>query len=100
VLATAPLAPKPLSLGQVVETLTALRELPELLGSVEKANRAALYQALGLTVRYRRIGSIEEVKLTSTLRGVDLERVGGPTWTRGPRPLAMEDPWSDLCRAA
>jgi hypothetical protein len=27
-------------------------------------------------------------------------RVGGPTWTRGPRPLAMEDPWSDLCRAA
>jgi hypothetical protein len=26
-------------------------------------------------VRYRRIGSTEEVKLTSTLRGVDLERV-------------------------
>ena len=38
---------------------------------------ARLCQALGLTVRYRRIGTTEEVKLTSTLRGVDLARVGG-----------------------
>jgi hypothetical protein len=28
----------------------------------------------------------EEVKLTSTLGGVQFERVGGPTRTRGPRP--------------
>ena len=42
----------------------------------QQADRAALYQALGLSVRYRHFGSIEEVKLTSTLRSVDLERVG------------------------
>jgi DNA invertase Pin-like site-specific DNA recombinase len=77
VLATAPPTPKPLLFEQVLETLTALRELPGLLDRVEQSDRAALYQALGLTVRYRRIGTIEEVKLTSTLRGVDLERVGG-----------------------
>ena len=61
VLATAPPGPKPLSLDQVVETLAALRDLPGLLGRIEQADRAALYQALGLTVRYRRIGSTEEV---------------------------------------
>jgi site-specific DNA recombinase len=77
VLATAPPAPKPLRFDEVIETLTALRDLPELLGDIEQTDRAALYQALGLTVRYRRTGSLEEVKLTSTLRGVDLERVGG-----------------------
>jgi hypothetical protein len=111
-LATAPPAPKPLSLDEVLETLTALRDLPELLGRVEQADRAALYQALGLTVRYRRIGSIEEVKLTSTLRsvdleqagrnrdsinsqvtgprGVDLERVGGPSGNLGPRSVIVD----------
>ena len=75
-LASAPPTPAPLGLEQVIETLTALRDLPELLGRIEQADRAALYQALELTVRYRRIGSTEEVKLTSTLRSVDLERVG------------------------
>ena len=95
VLATAPPAPRPLSLDEVVETLTALRDLPELLGRIEQADRAALYQALGLTVRYRRMGSIEEVKLTSTLRSVDLERVGGnqtsgnPQFT-GPQGVDLE----------
>jgi hypothetical protein len=34
------------------------------------------------------------------LKESDFVGVGGPTWTRGPRPLAMEDPWSDLGRAA
>ena len=61
----------------MIETLTALHDLPELLERIEQADRAALYQALGLTVRYRRVGSTEEVKLTSTLRSVDLEQVGG-----------------------
>ena len=75
VLATAPPPPKPLTLGEVVETLSALHTLPELLDRIERADRAALYQALGLTVRYRRVGASEDVKLTSTLRGVDLERV-------------------------
>jgi len=71
VLASAPPTPAPLGLEQVIETLTALRDLPELLGRIEQADRAALYQALELTVRYRRIGSTEEVKLTSTLRSVE-----------------------------
>jgi hypothetical protein len=118
VLATAPAAPAPLSLDKVLETLTALRDLPELLGRIEQADRAALYKALGLTVRYRRIGATEEVKLTSTLRsvdleqvagngdsqdsqvtdqrGVDLERVGGPTGNRSPRPVVVESSWSEL----
>lgn len=76
-MATAPPAPKPLRFDEVIETLTALHDLPELLERIEQADRAALYQALGLTVRYRRVGSTEEVKLTSTLRSVDLEQVGG-----------------------
>jgi hypothetical protein len=79
VLATAPPTPKPLTFAQVVQTLSALHKLPELLETIEQADRAALYQALGLTVRYRRVGSSEQVKLTSTLRSVDLERVGGGT---------------------
>ena len=33
--------------NEVVETLTALRDLPEVLGRIEQADRAALYQALG-----------------------------------------------------
>ena len=78
-MATAPPAPKPLRFDEVIETLTALHDLPELLERIEQADRAALYQALGLTVRYRRVGSTEEVKLTSTLRSVDLERVGEKT---------------------
>jgi len=60
-----------------VGTLAAPRDLPEILERIERADRAALYQALGLNVRYRRVGSTEEVKLTSTLRSVDLELVGG-----------------------
>ena len=76
VLATAPPAPAPLTLEQVLETLSALRDLPELLGRIEQADRAALYQALGLTVQYRRVGTSEEVKLSTTLQSVDLERVG------------------------
>jgi hypothetical protein len=34
------------------------------------------------------------------LKESEFDRVGGPTWTRGPRPLGMENPWSDLSRAA
>ncbi|HEY6429168.1 MAG TPA: zinc ribbon domain-containing protein, partial [Acidimicrobiales bacterium] len=77
VLALAPPPPEPLRLDQVLQTLSALRSMPELLGAIEQADRAALYQALRLTVRYRRVGSTEEVKLSSTLRCVDLEQVGG-----------------------
>ncbi len=95
VLATAPPSPKPLLLELVLETLTALRDLPELLDRIEQADRAALYQALGLTVRYRRVGTTEEVKLTSTLRSVAAERVGGnhncgTSQVTGPRGVDLE----------
>jgi site-specific DNA recombinase len=85
VLASAPPPPEPLTLDQVLQTLSALRSMPELLGAIEQADRAALYQALGLTVRYRRTGSTEEVKLTSTLRSVDLEQVAGNGDSRNPQ---------------
>ena len=49
VLASAPPTPQPLTLDEVIETLSALRDLPELLGAIEQADRAALYQALGST---------------------------------------------------
>ncbi len=79
VLATAPPAPTPLGFDEVMETLTALRNLPELLATIEQSDRAALYQSLGLTVTYRRVGHSEQVKLRTTIApgGVDLERVGG-----------------------
>jgi hypothetical protein len=58
-----------------LDTLTATPDLERLL-CIGQAERAALYRALALTVRYRRIGATDEVTLTSTLRSVDLERVG------------------------
>lgn len=85
VLALAPPAPQALTFDEVVETLTMLRNLSELLEVIEQADRAALYQALGLTVQYRRVGASEQVKLTSTLVGVALERVGEPTGNFAPR---------------
>lgn len=84
VLATVLPAPEPLTLDEVVETLSTLRNLPELLEVIEQADRAALYQALGLTVFYRRVDTCEQVKLRFTFSTVDLERVGDPTRTRGP----------------
>jgi hypothetical protein len=91
VLALAPSAPQPLTFDEVVETLTMLHNLPELLEVIEQADRAALYQALGLTIRYRRVGAAEPVKLTSTLVGVELERVGGGT---GPNSDWRLSSWS------
>jgi site-specific DNA recombinase len=76
VLGAAQPAPEPLTLDLVVETLTKLRNLPELLARIDQSDRAALYQALGLTVTYKRTGSAEHVRLTTSLRSVELERVG------------------------
>ena len=81
VLATAPPAPEPLTLDEVLETLSAVRDLPELLDKIEQADRAALYNAVGLAITYRRVGDREEVKLRASFPGVDLERVGGGTST-------------------
>jgi site-specific DNA recombinase len=85
VLASAPPTPQPLTLDEVIETLSMLRDLPELLGAVEQADRAALYQALGLHVTYRRVGAVEQVRLRTSLRAVDLERVG----VRGPEKNSL-----------
>jgi hypothetical protein len=49
-LAAAPPTPEPFTLDDVVETLIALRDLPELLSTVDQADRAVLDQALGLTI--------------------------------------------------
>ena len=100
VVSSAPPVPEPLTFDEVVGTLTMLRRVPELLDRIDQAERAALYQSLGLSVRYRRVDGREEVRLTSTLGAVQLERVGGATRTRGPRPVVVEDPWSELRRAA
>lgn len=80
-LAKAPPAPEPLSFDEVLQTLSEFHDLPHLLGTIEKADRAALYSALGLTLTYRRVGKVEEVKLRATFPSVDLERVGGATRT-------------------
>ena len=85
VLASAPPTPQPLTLDEVIETLSILRDLPELLGAIEQADRAALYQALGLHVTYRRVGAVEQVRLRTSLRAVDLERVG----VRGPEDNSL-----------
>ena len=85
VLASAPPSPQPLTLDEVIETLSMLRDLPELLGAIEQADRAALYQALGLHVTYRRVGAVEQVRLRTSLRAVDLERVG----VRGPEENSL-----------
>jgi hypothetical protein len=79
VLASAPPAATPLTLDEVLETLSALRDLPELLDKIDQSDRAALYKALGLTITHRRVEDREEVKLRATFPGVDLERVGGGT---------------------
>ena len=85
VLASAPPTPQPLTLDEVIETLSMLRDLPELLGAIEQADRAALYQALGLRITYRRVGAVEQVRLRTSLRAVDLERVG----VRGPEENSL-----------
>jgi hypothetical protein len=104
--------------GSVAIALISLRDLRELLERIDQADRAAPYQALRLTVRYRCGGSIEKVTLTSRVRsvdlervvgngdsrnsqvagprGVDLERVGGPTGNLGPRHVILESGWSEL----
>jgi site-specific DNA recombinase len=69
-------------------------------GLLHEANaeeRRQFYEEIGLNLAYRRVGKRE--KLTAAL-GVEFSRVGGPTRTRGPRPVVVESPWSQLCRAA
>ena len=90
VLALAPSRADPLTLDEVTETLSALTSVPTLLDRINQADRAALYLAFGLTVSYRRLGEIEEVRLQARLRPVDLERVGGRAGPEIPQLLALK----------
>lgn len=76
VLASASPTPPPLTVDEVIETLLALRDLPELLETIDQADRALLYRSLGLLISYRRVGDVEQVRLRTAVKSVDLERVG------------------------
>jgi hypothetical protein len=86
VLATAPLPPPSLTVEEIMETLSSLRDVPSVLAVADPEDRAELYRALGVSLAYRRTEGIEEVKLQVKL-GVDLERVGGGNPTITPPAL-------------
>ena len=79
ILKGSPQRPAPLTVGEVIATLEALRNLPRLLESVDPAVRAEVYRSLGITLTYRREGDAEFVQVHAQVGGVDLERVGGGT---------------------
>jgi hypothetical protein len=93
-LVNAPPAP-PLTVEEVVHTLTGLHRVPSLLGRCNAGHRGELYRTLGVALAYRRHEGLEEVKPQVKL-GVDLERVGGPARTRGPRSVELDGGWSKL----
>jgi len=74
-----PAQPSPLTLGEVLEVLEAVRTVPELLRAADMAVRADLYQALGLDMTYRRTDGAEFIHVSASITPVDLERVGGGT---------------------
>jgi hypothetical protein len=93
VLALAPSSPETLSIDGVAGVLSALHTVPDLLASIDQADRAALYKALGLTLTYRRVGGCEQVRLRASFNSVELRRVGDPTPERSPlfsRPRGVE----------
>ncbi len=89
-LASAPPAPPPLTVEQVVDTLATLHRIPSLLADAAPEDRGELYRSLGVLLVYRRLEGVEQVKLQVKL-GVDLERVGG-----GPCPSATRVTVFDL----
>ncbi len=66
-----------------------LRDLPELLGAIEQADRATLYQALGLHVTYRRVGAVEQARLRHRVPW---------TWSVSVCEV-LKNPWYQLCEA-
>ncbi len=93
VLALAPSSPETLTIDEVAGVLSALHTVPDLLASIDQADRAALYRALGLTLTYRRVGGCEQVRLRASLNCVELKCVGDPTPERSPllsRPQGVE----------
>lgn len=75
----APEPPNPLTVEEVLETLEAVRELPELLDDADTALRGQVYGSLGVTLAYRRDNDAKYVKVHASIESVDLERVGGGT---------------------
>ena len=88
VLAKAPPPPSPLTLDEVVYTLSGLHDVPSLLAEVDPEDRAELHRALGVSLAYRRSEGIEQVKLQVNL-GVDLGRVGGASRTLATPPVEI-----------
>lgn len=82
VIAKSPTNRTPLTEGQVLDALEAIRELPTMLDDAEPELRADIYRSLGLELRYARQVQgerIESIEVRAVLKSLDLERVGGGT---------------------
>jgi hypothetical protein len=64
-----------------------------LLEDVDADERRQSYQELGLNLIYERLDGREKVRASL---GMEFSRVGGGTRSRGPRPIVVESPWSQL----
>lgn len=62
-----------------MNTLLAVRSLPELLNDADPEIRRGVYKSLGVMLSYRREEKAELIRVDSALRGVDLDCVGGGT---------------------
>ncbi len=91
--------PEGLSPEQFKAALVLARGLAEALAGATDTQRQRLYRALGLEIDYDPADKVVHASVAPLPVGVK-RGVGGPTWTRGPRPLAGESPWSELRRAA
>jgi hypothetical protein len=82
---------------QIEAMVAELGGIAEVLRNATPQQRAEVYGSLGLVLTYD--DRSNELHVTADLARV-AGRVGGGTRTRGPRPLVVESPWSELCRAA
>ena len=91
VIASAPPIPQPLALDEVIETLSMLRDLPELLGAIEQTDRAARHQALASTSP---TGVWEPMsKCASEPHSVPW------SWSESVYEVPKKTPWYQLCEA-
>jgi hypothetical protein len=90
-------ADPPLGEDQLRNLIQRVGSVVGLLQDADADERRQFYQELGLNLIYQRLDGREKVRASL---GVEFSRVGGPTCSRGPRPLVMESPWSELGYAA